>query len=122
MTAPRFKIRRNPHYSEPPSAPRTQRGNPSCRLESENLRSRVLDPDNRSAPSTKDFIRTGSLSALCVLGGSIFGSWAVRGCSLCLASPPIGQPGLGIPNDLRPWQSSLQCGMTLFGYQSVIEV
>src|SRR5687767_11308732 len=84
MTAPRFKIRRNPHYSEPPSAPRTQRGNPSCRLESENLRSRVLDPDNRPTPSTRDFIRTGSLGALCVLGGLTLGSWWYG--SLALAS------------------------------------
>src|SRR5206468_6701883 len=69
IVATKFKIRSNLHLFEPPRAPRTQKGNPSRHLESENLKSRILDPDGR--PSTKGFIRQ-ALSALCVLGGSPF--------------------------------------------------
>src|SRR5438477_12959340 len=69
LVATKFKIRSNLHLFEPPRAPRTQKGNPSRHLESENLKSRILDPDGR--PSTKGFIRQ-ALSVLCVLGGSPF--------------------------------------------------
>src|SRR5207245_551583 len=56
--------------------------NPSRHLESENLKSRILDPDGR--PSTKGFIRQ-ALSVLCVLGGSpFFGSRRYEVARYCL--------------------------------------
>ena len=96
LVATKFKIRSNLHLFEPPRAPRTQKGNPSRHLESENLKSRILDPDGR--PSTKGFIRQ-ALSVLCVLGGSpFFGSRRMRSLARELAqqgkyswtrSPPV---------------------------------
>jgi len=72
---------------------RNAKGNPICHLESEHLKSGILDPDGRPGTSTKGFIRQ-ALGALCVLGGSLFWASPVQVRSLPLASE---RGGIGAP-------------------------